>query len=118
MWTYEEAVASGYDAGYIQNLETRVGTLVAACEGDMCPLMPQQCVGDECMPLWEYVRQLEEVDQMFSTNAAAQFAASQYGQQGGYPPQQGGYPDQQGGYPAPQGGYPPHGGYPQQDGYY
>ena len=35
MWTYEEAVASGYDAGYIQNLETRVGTLVAACEGDM-----------------------------------------------------------------------------------
>ena len=36
MWWYEEAAACGVDAGYIQMLETRVGTLLAACEGDSC----------------------------------------------------------------------------------
>ena len=46
MWTYEEAAASGIDARYLQMLETRVNTLVVACQGDQCPLMPQQCVGD------------------------------------------------------------------------
>ena len=77
MWTYEEAAVSGLDANYLQNLELRVGTLVAACQGDQCPLMPQQCIGDQCIPLSEYVRQLEELDRMLSASIQPQ----QYGQQ-------------------------------------
>lgn len=122
MWTYEEAAAQGIDPGYLQMLETRVGTLVAACEGDSCPLMPQQCVGDRCMMLSEYVRQLEETERMMSAQLqpAGRQQVGPYGQpqqQGGYPPpqQQGGYPPQQGGYPQQQqqqwGGYPQQGGY-------
>ena len=125
MWTYQEAQASGIDPSYIQMLQMRVGTLVAACEGDSCPVLPQQCVGDQCIPLAEYVRQLEEVDRMMSASLQPQQGGQQYGQQygqqqqqqGGYPPQQqqgGGYPQQQ-----QQGGYPQQqqwGGYPQQGG--
>jgi len=128
MWTPEEAAAFGLDPQYIQTLETRVGTLVAACDGDQCPLLPQQCVGDQCMLLTEYVRQLEEVNYMLGGGAAqeAQYGQQQqygqqpqYGQQQGYQQQQGGYPQQQGGYPQQQGGYPQQqGGYPQQQGGY
>ena len=67
--------------------------------------MPQECVGGECLPLYEYVRQLEELDQMMSGGGQQAYSGGQappYGQQqGGYPPQQGGYPPQQGGFQPP-----------------
>ena len=90
-------MASGFDPLHIQNLELRVCTLLAACEGDVS--MPVQCTGRQCIPLAEYVRQLQEVDAMLTSSL-------QYGQQqGGYPQQQNGYPQQQGGYAQQQGGY-------------
>lgn len=96
MWTEQEAAAAGYDPAYIQMLEVRCGTLIAACDGDQCPLMPQECVGGECLPLYEYVRQLEELDQMMSGGGQQAYGGqTPYGQQQGrYPPQQGGYPPQ------------------------
>ena len=79
--------------------------------------------GDQCMPLYEYVNQLQATEQMLVGGAQQgyQQQGGYGGQQGGYPQQQGGYPQQQGGYPQPhqQGGYPQQqwGGYPQQGGY-
>ena len=49
MWTYEECEAYGLDPRYVQDLEMRVDRLVQECEGDSCPVMPMQCIGDECM---------------------------------------------------------------------
>ena len=144
MWTQEEAAHYGIDPAYLQNLELVVGTLAAACEGDSCPLVPVQCYGDGCFPLDEYVRQLEEMQRMFSLQQGGYSTQPQQGygqqqQQGGYQQQQGyGGQQQQGGYPQQgygqqqqggydqygqqqqQGGYPQQGGgggYPQQGGY-
>ena len=60
LWTFEEAQASGIDAGYIQGLEMRVTQLCQLEYGDHCVLMPIQCIGDQCMMLHEYVAELED----------------------------------------------------------
>lgn len=65
MWMDEEARASGIDPDYLENMETKVAHM---CH-EMNTPMPQQCWGNECMPLDEYLSLLEETAARFKVEA-------------------------------------------------